>query len=167
MYAAGKLFSDQAMRLTLTIAPLFLAATLFAANPPGVPKDARETAPGEYSFRDAGGKTWVYKQTPFGIQKAEDKGTKPAPAAEDVAKKQADAKAAAVRPGTAMPTPFGETRSRAAIPVTVTEQGDTLHFERQTPFGMQRWSKPKSDLTEAENQAWEAQRNSNTQTKSK
>jgi hypothetical protein len=66
-----------------------------------------------------------------------------------------------------MPTPFGETRSRAAVPVRVTEDGDTLRFERQTPFGVQRWSKPKNDLTEAESQAWDAQRNSNSSTKSK
>lgn len=156
------------MRLTFKIAPLFVAATLFAANPPGIPKEARETAPGVFSFRDSSGKTWVYKQTPFGVQKAEDKGTQPAPppAPDDAAKKQAEEKAAA-NPGTAMPTPFGQTRSRAAIPVRVTEDGDTLRFERQTPFGVQRWSKPKSDLTEAEKQAWDAHRNSDSPTKSK
>jgi len=55
---------------------------LFAANPPGVPKDAKETAPGQYTVTDRDGKTWVYRKTPFGMQKFEDKSAPQSPAAE-------------------------------------------------------------------------------------
>ncbi len=151
------------MRLSLYFATILTAATLFAANPPGVPKEARETSPGQYSFRDSSGKTWIYRQTPFGIQKAEDKGDKPA---ESAAASKTEEKPAPA-PGTAMPTPFGQTRSRGAVPVRVTEKGDTLEFERQTPFGAQRWSRSKSELTETEKQLWEAHRNSDSPKKSK
>ncbi len=122
---------------------------LFAANPPGVPKDAKETAPGQYRSVDKDGKTWVYRKTPFGIQKFEDKAAPQSPAAE-AANKAAEAHeaAATATPGTTMPTPFGETKSRAAVPVKITEEGDTLKFERPTPFGLQRWTRKKTELTE-------------------
>jgi len=130
-----------------------------------VPKEARQTGPVEFKLTDRGGKNWVFRQTPFGIQKAEDK-AQDAQSDAGTAERQTG-EAAAVKPGTTMPTPFGATRSRDAVPVRVTEDGDTLRFERQTPFGVQRWSKTKSELSEQETQLWEAQRNSSNQNKSK
>ena len=136
------------------VAALLTIGVLAAANPPGVPKDAKEVAPGQYTFVDKDGKNWVYRKTPFGIQKFEDKSAGKS-AADDSA-----ASAPAPAPGTAMPTPFGETRSRAAVPVKVTEEGDSLRFERQTPFGLQRWTRKKTELNEQETALWEAQRSS-------
>jgi len=141
---------------------------LFAANPPGVPKDAKETAPGQYTLTDRDGKTWVYRKTPFGIQKFEDKAAPQSPAAEAASKAaEAHEAAATATPGTTMPTPFGETKSRAAVPVKITEEGDTLKFERQTPFGLQRWTRKKTELTDAEAAMWQAQRSNNSSANTK
>jgi hypothetical protein len=62
-------------------------------------------------------------------------------------------------------TPFGMMKieenqatptKSAPRPITkVVEDGDQLHFERVTPFGMQRWTRKKSDLTAEERQIWE------------
>jgi hypothetical protein len=141
---------------------------LFAANPPGVPKDAKETAPGQYTVTDRDGKTWVYRKTPFGIQKFQDKAAAQSPAAE-AANKAAEAReaSATATPGTTMPTPFGETKSRAAVPVKITEEGETLKFERQTPFGLQRWTRKKTELTDAEAAMWQAQRSNNSSANAK
>lgn len=46
-------------------------------------------------------------------------------------------------------------------PVKVTEQGDQVTFERQSGFGVQKWTRAKSALTAEERQMWEqAQRRS-------
>ncbi|MBC7925963.1 MAG: hypothetical protein H7039_09940 [Bryobacteraceae bacterium] len=142
---------------------LFLGcvAVIAAANPQGVPKEAREVAPGEYRLTDKDGKQWSFRKTPFGYQKFEDKSSAapdPVPAA---AEKTEPA------PGTTVPTPFGNTKARSAIVTKVSESGDTLHFERPTPFGPQKWSRKKAELTEQEAQLWEAQRNAGTQMKAK
>ena len=58
-------------------------------------------------------------------------------------------------------TPFGETKSvakaadKVAPPATspfieVEEKGDTIIFQRRTPFGRQTWSKKRSELTPQE-----------------
>ena len=39
--------------------------------------------------------------------------------------------------------------------VSVKEEGDTLHFERASPFGPYKWSKKKSELNTSEKEAWE------------
>lgn len=137
------------------VAALLTAGVLAAANPPGVPKDAKEVAPGQYTFVDKDGKGWVYKKTPFGIQRFEDKSAQKAEsgASDNTA-------APAPSPGSTVPTPFGDTKARAAVPVKVTEDGDSLRFERQTPFGLQRWTSKKNELTDQEAALWEAQRTS-------
>jgi hypothetical protein len=44
----------------------------------------------------------------------------------------------------------------AVLPEThVVEDGDSVRFERNTPFGMQRWKRKKSELTEQEKQIFE------------
>jgi len=37
----------------------------------------------------------------------------------------------------------------------VTEEGDSLRFERPSPFGVRKWTRKKTDLTEMEKAAWE------------
>ena len=44
-----------------------------AFAPAGVPKGATRVEANLYRFTDAQGKTWLYRQTPFGISKWEDK----------------------------------------------------------------------------------------------
>jgi hypothetical protein len=61
-------------------------------------------------------------------------------------------------------SPFGVTRELEGGPqrftrdfsnVKATEQGDSIRFERPTPFGPFRWQSKKSDLNEMERTVWE------------
>jgi len=71
-----------------TIAMLCMAAALLAAQDkktdtpaaskdpaalPAVPAGAKEVGPNLYRYTDAQGKTWMYRKTPFGVGKWEDK----------------------------------------------------------------------------------------------
>jgi hypothetical protein len=118
--------------------------TAAAQTPEGVPKGAKEIRPGVYRAIDNNGKAWTYRKTPFGFQKsAEEAPASPEPAREEI------------RPKTA--TPFGESKTPpTAVKTTVTEDGDTLRFERPNPFGTSRWTRKKSELTEEEKRIWEA-----------
>ncbi|HEY6393738.1 MAG TPA: hypothetical protein VIX89_20820 [Bryobacteraceae bacterium] len=91
-----------------------------AAGNSTLPSGAKEVEPGLYRYTDAQGKTWMYRNTPFGLAKWEDK------------------------PATAAPL------VQPAVPVSATDLGDSVRFERQTPFGQQKWTKKKTDLTEDE-----------------
>jgi hypothetical protein len=63
-------------------------------------------------------------------------------------------------------TPFGITRvaakdqpaapPAAARKVDVIDKGDTVRFERQSPFGPMGWEKKKSELTDEERRMYEA-----------
>ena len=61
-------------------------------------------------------------------------------------------------------SPFGVTREAEGAPqrfvrdysnVKATEQGDSIRFERPTPFGPFRWQTKKSELNEMERAVWE------------
>jgi hypothetical protein len=80
--------------------------------------------PGTYTFTDAQGKKWIYRKTPFGLARLEDK--------------PADTKAAAPAGG---------------LVTTATEDGDIVRFERPGPFGMYRWQKKKTELDDDERAA--------------
>ncbi len=94
--------------------------------PIGPPKEAVEIAPFTFRYVDARGKVWIYHRTPFGWMKAERKDVPEAAPA---------------------PAPLPET--------LVVEDGDSVRFERNTPFGPQRWRRKKSELTEQEKQIFE------------
>jgi hypothetical protein len=93
-------------------------------RPAGVPADAQEIQPYLYRSTDAHGKKWLYRQTPFGLSKWEDK--------------PVDAAAAAAR------------AAENSVPVKVTDLGDSYRFEKDTPFGRTYWVRRKAELTEAE-----------------
>jgi hypothetical protein len=136
---------------------VLLAVALSAAEvPEGVPKDATEVAPGTYRLVDKDGKAWVYRKTPFGMSRRAEEESQPA----------SDAKPA--REGMRM-TPFGETKARDAVqdsaakPATtpgpetrVIEEGDTVRFERPSPFGVYKWSRRKDELTAEERRLWQS-----------
>lgn len=84
-----------------------------------IPSGAKKVAPFTYSFTDTKGVKWIYRETPFGVVKMEDK--------PEVA-----------------PVPDNST------PTVATDLGDTVQFERKTPFGASKWTKKKSDLTAEE-----------------
>ena len=96
-------------------------------KPPEIPAGAVESETGTFKYTDPEGRKWIYRKTPFGISRLEDK-----PASE------AD--------GTA---PVDRASSLKAI-----EDGDTVRFERPTPFGVHKWQKKKSELDEMEQAAW-------------
>jgi hypothetical protein len=91
-----------------------------AASAPTLPSGAKEVEPGLYRYTDAQGKTWMYRNTPFGLAKWEDKPVTTAPVVQPV------------------------------VPVSTTDLGDSVQFVRQTPFGPQKWTKKKTDLTDDE-----------------
>jgi hypothetical protein len=95
-----------------------------------IPSSAVQIEPGAYRWTDAKGKKWILFETPFGIAKKEDDG-------QPLRKKQQDPE-----------TMRG---------VKITEDGDSLKFEREGPFGTYKWSKKKTDLSDQEKAAWERQ----------
>ena len=98
-------------------------------QPPAVtiPAGAVEGADGSFHYTDAQGKKWVYRNTPFGVAKAEDK-VLPAPVAQE------------------------------DTTTTATDAGDSVHFEKPSPFGTVRWNKKKSDLDANELSIWNRQK---------
>jgi hypothetical protein len=95
-----------------------------------IPAGAKETAPGTFSHVDAEGKKWLYRKTPFGIAKIEDK---PAP--------QAERKVV-------------ESERQVVEAMTAKEEGDLIRFTRPGPFGDYQWTKSKSELNDLETAAW-------------
>jgi len=86
-----------------------------------IPAGAKLVESGLYRYTDSSGKTWNYRQTPFGISKWEETSApapQPAPAAKE--------------------------------PVTVTDLGDSYRFDKKTPFGKSSWTRKKSELTDEE-----------------
>src|SRR5438093_10376112 len=82
-----------------------------------LPAGAKLIEAGVYTFTDAKGKKWIYRKTPFGLSRAEDK-------------------------------PVETTAARSSEnPITASEDGDSVRFERAGPFGPYRWQKKKSELT--------------------
>jgi hypothetical protein len=126
---------------------LLAAAISLAANPQGVPKEAVEVKPGVYRYVDKENKAWLYTKSPFGYMRS----------SEDAAKTEP-----APLPNKANPekTPFGESKATTSnAPTTkVTDQGDSLKFERPSPFGVYRWTKKKTELNDDEKKLWETSR---------
>lgn len=90
-----------------------------------VPAGAKLVEPNLYRFTDSNGKTWNYRQTPFGISKWEEKSAptpEPAPSSPEV----------------------------KSEPVAVTDLGDSYRFDKKTPFGQSSWVRKKSELTDDE-----------------
>ncbi len=68
-------------------------------------------------------------------------------------------------------TPFGvsrwpddseDTKQQAVVThTTAVEQGDSIRFERITPFGKRTWVRKKSELDETEQQIWARQQERN------
>lgn len=125
---------------------LIAAALCVAANPEGVPKDAVEVKPDVYRYIDKDQKAWIYTKSPFGYMRSSEEASKNAPSE---------------LPGRVNPekTPFGESRAVSNAPITkVTEQADSVRFERPSPFGVVRWTRKKTELNDDEKKLWEASR---------
>ena len=98
-----------------------------------IPPEAVEIGPHVYRYKDANGKSWIYRNTPFGISKMEELNAGQTPAA------IVDA-----------PAPPA---ANFKIKVTAVDKGDSVRFEQQTPMGPRVWERKKSELTPQES-AW-------------
>lgn len=133
------------MKLTiLTLFMIGLASTAGAADKPTkkkaapaqtreitIPVGAVEVEPYTYRYTDANGKSWLYHKTPFGVMRAEDK-----PISAEDAKKAQDEK------------------GRLIEATSAVEDGDSIRFARQTPFGRSEWRRSKTQLNEIEQAVW-------------
>ncbi len=90
-----------------------------------IPAGAKLVEPNLYRYTDSDGKTWNYRQTPFGISKWEETSAPSAQAAP-------------------------ESDKAKSVPVVVTDLGDRYRFEKKTPFGQSSWTRKKSELTDEE-----------------
>jgi hypothetical protein len=119
--------------------PAASAAAPAKKAPPvaGIPKGAVETSPGFYRWTDKAGKVWTYRLTPFGVRRW------PAEA-DDPAQATADKESA------------GEDL------ITAVEQGDSIRFEKSTPFGKRTWVRKKTELSDSEQRIWDLQRKNST-----
>lgn len=108
--------------------------TASAATTPNlqIPAGAVKTGDGSYRYADSKGTKWIYRKTPFGIARLEDR--------------PADAAARAA-----------ESQKRFAE-VKATEDGDTIWFERPGPFGIYKWQQNKTELDETEQTVWNRER---------
>ena len=101
-----------------------------SAAPPAeltLPAGAKQVELGTYTFTDAQGKKWIYRKTPFGLARIEEK---PVEASAPTAAASGDG-------------------------IVAKEDGDTIRFERPGPFGTYRWQKKRSELADDEKAAWE------------
>lgn len=90
-----------------------------------LPKDAVKIEAFTYRWKDAEGKIWIYRETPFGLVRYEE--------------------TAAAR----------ETPEQETQPALVAfDEGERVRFERLTPFGKQRWYRNKSELAGEEAEAF-------------
>jgi len=96
------------------------AAVKDPAALPTVPEGAKQVGPYLFRYTDPQGKNWMYRQTPFGVSKWEDK-----PDEQKLS----------------IPDP---------VQTTVKDLGDSVQFERPTPFGPARWIRKKSELSDEE-----------------
>lgn len=114
----------------LLLSAVFALGAL-AAPPAGVPAGAKQIEETKWRHTDAQGKAWIYIRTPFGVARM----------LEENAAAPDSSKAAA----------------RQAAQFEVLEvRADEIVFQRATPFGKARWTRPVNELTDDEKAALEA-----------
>jgi hypothetical protein len=92
-----------------------------------IPAAAREIEPGTFLHMDADGKRWMYRRTPFGVSRWEDK--------QEAGERSAAEKA--------------QLEATSAV-----EEGDRIRFSRPGPFGTYKWIKKKDELDADEQAVW-------------
>jgi hypothetical protein len=94
-----------------------------------LPEAATELEANTYRYTDPQSKTWIYRRTPFGLTRYED------------------------RPAASSPVKVPEG-------MKALEDGDNVRFECPSPFGVRRWVRKKTDLSDVEREAWNQARES-------
>jgi|SRR5690348_15684786 hypothetical protein len=97
-----------------------------------IPEGAIEVEPYTYRYTDRQGKKWLYRKTPFGVMRWEDKPDSP----EAVQRSQ-------------------DEKARLVDNTTAAEDGDSIRFERATPFGPMKWQRKKTELNDVERAVWD------------
>lgn len=118
---------------------------------PKIPAGAVKAEDGTYKFTDSKGKHWTYQETPFGISRYEDKSVDPTVTPFGKSKPPANAAAMPAAVPKDAPKPEGKDLTVAY------DEGDTVRFERPTPFGTSVWRKKKTELDTAEKKLVEDQ----------
>ena len=124
-------FLFSAMLLAATDGPAKKPKEPAAPQKLEIPKGAVQDKEGSYHYTDKRGTKWIYRKTPFGVARYEDK---PAAAAQSAN----------------TPDPYAE--------VKAIEAGDTVRFERVGPFGTYKWERKKSELNDMEKAVWDRER---------
>jgi hypothetical protein len=114
-------------------------AVVAAPAPSAVPAGAVQTGPGTWSYTDPKGTKWIYRQTPWGLSRAEDV---------DKSVEKDPAKAAAQ----------AEMVAKEIAATHASRDADVIRFERPGPFGMYRWTRKPTELTPVEQAAWDRDR---------
>ncbi len=107
------------------------------SKPMAIPAGATRSEDGDFHYTDPQGKKWIYRQTPFGVARLEEK-----------SEAQTNALAADKAAG-----------------IKATEDGDKVRFERQGPFGVWKWEKKTSELDATETAALQKARAESTTSK--
>jgi hypothetical protein len=107
------------------------------SKPMAIPAGATRSEDGDFHYTDPQGKKWIYRQTPFGVARLEEK---------------TEAQTNALM-------------AEKAAGIKATEDGDKVRFERQGPFGVWKWEKKKSELDATETAALQKARAENTTSK--
>ena len=125
--------------MKLLIAFLFSLTLLLAADQPSkkaapvtIPSSAVKSEDGSYRYTDSYGKKWIYRKTPFGVMRLEDK-----PVSANAAEKLQD------------------DRTRLIESTSAIEEGDAIRFERAWPFGRTQWQRKKTELNDVERAVWD------------
>jgi hypothetical protein len=95
-----------------------------------IPAGAIEVEPYTYRYTDKEGKKWIYRKTPFGISRWEEK------------------------PGVEASQKAQDEKSRLIDLTSAVEDGDSIRFERAWPFGKTSWNRKKTELNEVESAVW-------------
>ena len=111
---------------------LLMPAAGRAADDKALPKGAVEISKGTYTYTDAQGKKWIFRPTPFGMAKFEDKDR---------------------------PASDQESEQKRIEQTSALDDGDSERFERPGPFGLYRWTQKKTNLNAVEQAAWDRVRN--------
>jgi hypothetical protein len=144
-------------------------ASTIVASPP---KDAVRSPNGTYTWTDKQGKKWIYRDTGAGYARGSAEGV-PASRIVEIPKD------AVARPDGSYlwtdkagkqwafhRTPFGVLKDAVSAPAPapeavdkttkVIDKGDTVRFERSSPFGVSSYEKKKSELNDDERRLYEA-----------
>ena len=131
LISAGLVFSAAAQSTTDTTKKSETKKAAKVPDSPSIPKDATPLPDGSFRYVDKDGKKWIYRNTPFGISKAEERQVAP------VVQRISD------------------------DPTRTEDLGNSVRFTRPTPFGPKVWTKKKSDLDSYENGIWDRDQQKN------